>query len=637
MSKKYERKPLFIMLLLLTLLVSSAYAALISNAEAAEITTRQKGLAVLSNVVGVDLTRQTLANGTERNFAMETEFIATTVSIMGVFVVGLLRKKNMRALCQLKPRSVKICGITLGFLLLLVVFLPLVATANATSRAGNVWASRSSGAEGYSSISWRKTDDEINRQYSIALYLVNYCFNAANGYAGFNNKWSNKGAILNQAGYLSNNYDYVAIVEFDHGVGGYPGLVPGGYPNVPDDEEHYMFEDDYGTVEGPFPGSQNWTHGVYDIDMYNAFPPAKVHFAFIGACQSANLYRLYQGFYPATGNPVGLPFAFTHREVSYFPPTGTQMSNDGYSNPDPFPQCYIGFPNGAAALNQKIPYPEGTYKWHIWVENFFYLALNYDISVKDALDMASYLAWQCEGFYDSPLTGSGFTAVWPMDKYYPWGEFEDYTGPASTLAVYGNANIHLKNFQPPDYVTAPSMISGPGTGLVDVSYQFGAYSIDSQGHNIKYRFDWGDGSYTETGWYPNGVTAYENHSWSSAGWFNVKVQARCPNSGWSSWSSPSAINIQNGPIYHWLSVAASDDLGCPLFPNIYIDGNWAGTGCIEVQVVEGWHTILVDDPTWNHIYCRDSYLQGFTDGYGNGESRPIYSSTWVLAGYHTEC
>ena len=99
------------------------------------------------------------------------------------------------------------------------------------------------------------------------------------------------------------------------------------------------------------------------------------------------------------------------------------MSFDGYSYPDSFPQCYIGFPWGSAALNQHIDY-DGSYgagpQWYIWVGNFFDLALNYDISVKDALDMASWIMWECDGFLDSPLTGSGFTAVWPMDKEPPW-------------------------------------------------------------------------------------------------------------------------------------------------------------------------------------------------------------------------
>lgn len=477
-------------------------------------------------------------NGAEPNIAEGIILSATTVSVVGAFAAGLFKKKT-RALYQLNPRFLKTCGIMLGFLLLSVAFAPLVATVNATSRAGNVWGSRSSGAPNNPySYSWRKTNNETFHQANMSSYIASQCFTAANGYSGFNNHGVNKDVILYQAGYFSSNYDYVAIVDWDHGVGGYPPNAPG--------EEHYMFEDDWGTVVGtPSNHYTDWSHGVYDIDIYNVFPPAKVHFAFIDACQSANLYRLGQG-YSSTGKPLGLPFAFTHRIVTAYP-TGTEMSIDGYGSPDAFPQCYIGFPEGSAALDQRIS-PSGDFgsgpKWYIWVGNFFYLALNYDISVKDALDMASWYMWQCN-FIQSPLRGAGFTAVWPMDTNGD-GEFE--VGPGqqglnSTLAVYGNANIHLKNFQPSHIVTSPSL-SGPTTGYAGVSYQFSAYSIDSYGHNIRYRFDWGDGSpYTETGWYSNGATVYASHSWSSTGVYSVKVQAQCPNSGWTSWSSPRTITI----------------------------------------------------------------------------------------------
>lgn len=565
-------------------------------------------------------------NGTEPNFVVGIMFSATTVSIIGAFA-AVLSKKKPRALHQLKPPFLKTCGILLGSLILLVVFLPLVATANATTRAGNIWGARSSGAPNNPySYSWRKTDWEISRQWEVSDYIASNFFTAANGYTGFMNEAANKDLILYQAGYFSNNYDYVAIVDWDHGVCGYPGRASG-YPTVPYDEMHYMFEDDWGTVVGSPPGSSDWSHGVYDIDMYNAFPPAKVHFAFIDACYSANLYYLGQG-YSGTGNPLGLPFAFTHRIVTYVPAgyTGTAMSDDGYNRPDAFPQCYIGFPTGSATLGQKIPYNTGPY-WYQWIIFFFYFALDFDIPVKDALDMASYQQWQCNGFLDSPLTRFGFTAVWPMDTNGD-GIFEEgpnQQGPHSTLEVYGNSNIHLKNFQPSDIVTFPS-VGGPITGDVGVPYEFSAYSFDSYGHNIQYRFDWGDGSpYYETGWTSNGVAVNVSHSWNSGGQYNVRVQARCPYTGWSSWSSPSTISIG---AYHWLYVDAVDNYGNHLNVEVCIDGVWRGTITpYLVLISEGAHTIEV--PSWQGYW----YLVGFSDGLGNGATRQIYSDTDLTAYY----
>lgn len=211
------------------------------------------------------------------------------------------------------------------------------------------------------------------------------------------------------------------------------------------------------------------------------------------------------------------------------------------------------------------------------------------------------------------------------------GQFENYTGPDSTLAVYGNSNIHLKNFQPTDYVTAPS-ISGPTSGDVGVSYEFSAHAIDSHGHRIRYVFDWDDGSpYTETGYNSNGMSVSVNHTWNSEGTFSVRVKAQCESGVWSSWSSSININLEN---VHWLTVDAVDYFGYPVSSNIYIDGQYAGTGYASVQVPEGWHSVLVDDPAWSDLWGSWAYLYYFTDYYGNGEYRPVYSDTWITAVYY---
>jgi hypothetical protein len=294
-----------------------------------------------------------------------------------------------------------------------------------------------------------------------------------------------------------------------------------------------------------------------------------------------------------------------------------------------FPQCYIGFPFGSASLDQKID-EDGGYlgtgpKWYIWIWNFFYEALNFDISVKQALNIASAAQWTCDGFYDSPLTGDGFTAAWPMD-YDGDGDFNETieTGVHSTLAVYGNSNIHLKNFQPADYVTAPS-VSGPTSGDVDVSYEFKARAIDSHGDDIRYVIDWGDGSeYTQTGYNSNGDLVNASHSYSSAGQFSIKVKAQCENGVWSSWSSPHSMQIGD----YWLYVEGHcDGFGGVVDPYVWIDGDGIGQAPVCVFVEEGWHTVTVD---YQWGYWR---LLGFSDGYGNGASRPIYSDTDITAYY----
>ncbi len=340
-------------------------------------------------------TSSNIDNVTQSNLTGVPAVIAISLGASSFFIIGIFLKKHSITIQPSDRRFRKIFGITLCLSMLIIIFLPLVQSASATN-AGIIWGAQSSGASNSPvSYSWRKTDAEISRQWYVTGYLGSNFFTPNNGYYGYSNEGVNKDVILSQATTLNNSYDHIAVLDWDHGVGGYPGRAP---PyTVPWDEQHYMFEDDYGTVYGAFPGQTDWSHGVYDIDIYNRISAAKAHFVFIDACQSANLYRLGEG-YTASGNPLGLPFAFTHRIVT-FNPTGTQMSADGYNFPDSFPQCYIGFPDGSAALDQQIDY-DGRYwtgpRWYTWIIFFYYFALEYDISVNDALRLGvlSKLAMQ---------------------------------------------------------------------------------------------------------------------------------------------------------------------------------------------------------------------------------------------------
>lgn len=566
---------------------------------------------------------QTLANGIQVSLALIAS-IAVAMTVTGICTVAIIRKKSLKISHQLKSRSPRVLGLILCFLTLLVVFLPLVESASA-SNAGIIWGSRSSGASNSPvSYSWRKTDGEINRQSYVTSYIASNFFTAANGYTGYSNHGVNKDVILYQAGYLRDNFDYMAVLDWDHGVGGRPPQAP--------NEDHYMFEDDCGTKIGsPSNFYTDLSHGVYDMEIHNVIPPAKAHFVFIDACQSANLDRLGEGYLPS-GNAVGLPFAFTHRIVTYLP-TGTQMSADGYSFPDAFPQCYIGFPMGSAALDQHVDYNQDTENygtgpyWYNWILFFYYFALDYDISVKDALDLASYQTWQCNNFASSPLRGAGFTAVWPMYGYNStsqrW-EWMDTVGSQSTLAVYGNANIHLRNFSPSDMLIGPDL-SGPIQGDLYQSYTFSAKAIDSHCHRIKYLFDWGDGTQSWIDDYTiNGVVASKSHTWTSGGTYSVKVKAQCENGQWSDWSN--TINIAIGT-YYWLTVDACDQYG-QFFTGVTIDGNYYGTP-VSVLVSPGSHSV------WAEPYPGYSYLVGFSDGLGNGDYRQIYSDTQITAYYQS--
>ena len=96
-------------------------------------------------------------------------------------------------------------------------------------------------------------------------------------------------------------------------------------------------------------------------------------------------------------------------------------------------------------------------------------------------------------------------------------------------------------------ISAPSTPNGPTNIAPNVSstYYTGE-SLSSLDHSIQYFFDWGDG--TNSGWLPVG-TVKASKSWTSAGTYQVKAQARCDTdtSEVSKWSSALSVTVSDTP------------------------------------------------------------------------------------------
>ena len=72
---------------------------------------------------------------------------------------------------------------------------------------------------------------------------------------------------------------------------------------------------------------------------------------------------------------------------------------------------------------------------------------------------------------------------------------------------------------------------------IGVEYEFTTSTMDPDGHQIWYVFDWGDG--TKSGWigpFESGDTASASHIWGTAGLYPIKVKARDYYGAESEWS-----------------------------------------------------------------------------------------------------
>jgi hypothetical protein len=369
---------------------------------------------------------------------------AIAVPILATITLGavpfwLTKQKNCK-----KSKTLKF-GILLCLMISSIMLLPSVVVVNAKEpkRGAYVWGSTSSGAKDtrLENATWRKKSTELAKQENTAEFIAGLFDDSGYNSSNFQGSGSLKADILSNITYSQGDY-LTAVVDFDHGIG---HEINGTW--------HHRFEDDNGTIIGNY--TPNWTevdppaNAVYDYEVYSntgdSSDPSNVYFAFINTCMSADITMHGQGPIEENDTIVGMPYAWTHKNVSWINYPSFDIAHDmslfGYSQPDGGNYVYLGFPWGSAALDQSVQAGYSSKTYAEWLEAFFYCALAFDLSVNDALDQASLTKFSMD-FGETDLY-TGFIAVWP---YYNGTHWVDQEGENSTLAVYGNGELHLNGF-----------------------------------------------------------------------------------------------------------------------------------------------------------------------------------------------
>ena len=117
---------------------------------------------------------------------------------------------------------------------------------------------------------------------------------------------------------------------------------------------------------------------------------------------------------------------------------------------------------------------------------------------------------------------------------------EDTSSGQSSFSTALTVTVTAGNSAP----AKPSTPSGPTNGKAGTSYTYTASTIDPNGDQISYFFDWGDG--TDSGWLTpiaSGQTVSASKTWSSQGSYNIKVKARDNSFAESPWSDPLSVSM----------------------------------------------------------------------------------------------
>lgn len=160
-------------------------------------------------------------------------------------------------------------------------------------------------------------------------------------------------------------------------------------------------------------------------------------------------------------------------------------------------------------------------------------------------------------------------------------------------------------------VNHPPDVSGTSFGStyagIGMTYSYGMSGSDSDGDQIKFRFDWGDGQTTESGFVPSGYGYSASHAWSTAGNYSVRVRAIDSQGAESLWSSSLAVTV-GGPA------------GSPL-PPLNLSANISSSGQVNLLWADnsgnenGFKIFrrFSSEPNWTVVATVGANVTSYTD------------------------
>jgi hypothetical protein len=139
------------------------------------------------------------------------------------------------------------------------------------------------------------------------------------------------------------------------------------------------------------------------------------------------------------------------------------------------------------------------------------------------------------------VTSYTVTSLTDGQTYYFAASAYNASGSESSYSNQVSYSVPAANGAP----SAPATPTGPSSAVVNAALTFSTSATDPNQDSLTYRYDWGGGNVG--GW----GTAIQSHTWTAAGQYTVKAQARDSKGAESAWSGGKTVSIslssQNQP------------------------------------------------------------------------------------------
>jgi hypothetical protein len=127
---------------------------------------------------------------------------------------------------------------------------------------------------------------------------------------------------------------------------------------------------------------------------------------------------------------------------------------------------------------------------------------------------------------------------------------QDWTSPQPAY-MDTNYGGHLPDVPPNTPPHTPNKPTGRASGKPGVTYQYSTLSTDPEGQQLLYKWDWGNGNFSDwVGPVASGQTTKINYSWSQKGTYQIRVKCRDTFGEESGWSQPLSVTMPtSAPVF----------------------------------------------------------------------------------------
>jgi len=128
----------------------------------------------------------------------------------------------------------------------------------------------------------------------------------------------------------------------------------------------------------------------------------------------------------------------------------------------------------------------------------------------------------------------------------------------------------------------PLKPTGTGSCILDECRKYTTSTTDSDGDQIRYTWNWGDGTTSTTGLVDSGESATLCHGWNSIGTYQIKAKAVDSKGSSSEWSDPLSATIAN-----WVSgrtASGATNWKAYTSSSIYVDVDTSAAGFAEAPL-----------------------------------------------------